>query len=54
MAFYFGIEKLNININGVVYKVATTSVFDGMSLLSSDGLKLMDLNGIYLTVKESD
>lgn len=48
MALYFKNEKLKIYIGGVAYQIAATSMFDGMSLLSSDGLKLMDLNGIYL------
>ena len=55
MATYLGDDKIKININGVVYKLnlfSTTPIFNGISLLSSEGYILKDNNGIYLTVKE--
>lgn len=55
MALYLGSEIIKININGVVYNLnlfSTTPIFNGASLLSSEGYILKDSNGIYLTAKE--
>lgn len=54
MALYFGNEKFNINIDGVVYNIAKALILEGISLLSFDGFRLMDSNGLYLTVEEDE
>lgn len=56
MALYLGSDKLKINSCGVAYcsRFTIPSIFEGIILLSSDGYMLQDLNGIYLTTKESE
>lgn len=58
MALYLGeSERLKIVINNVVYKLnlyTETPILNNIKLLSSDNLILLDANGVYLTVKESD
>ncbi len=55
MALYFNGEKLKINIDNTVRKVAsyvTAPIVNGIMLLSSDNYVLKDSNGVYLTTKE--
>ena len=58
MALYLGeSERLKIVINNVVYKLnlySSEHITNNARLLSSDNLILLDANGVYLTVKESD
>lgn len=58
MALYLGNSgKLNINLAGAVHHLnffSSTIIFNGIQLLSSDNYILKDLNGLYLTVKESE
>ena len=58
MALYLGnSEKLKINLNGVVYNLnlySTEVILNGVILISSNDYILKDINGLYLTVKESE
>lgn len=58
MALYLGnSEELKVYINGVKYKFNLYSnelIINSNVLLSSDDFILRDINGIYLTAKESD
>lgn len=57
MALYLGSEKVNINLNSVLYSLNLYSpnpVMNGDMLLLSDNCVLKDLNGLYLTAKKED
>ena len=58
MALYLGnSEKLKINLNGKIYNLNLYSpevILNGVVLLSSNDYILKDINGLYLTVKESE
>lgn len=57
MALYLGSNKVKININGELCCLnlfSETHIFDGIKLSSSDGYILKDLNGLYITAKESE
>ena len=57
MALYFGSEKQKIVLDGVVYCLNLFSeipIVNGIMLLSSDDYILKDVNGLYLTAKESE
>lgn len=58
MALYLGSSgKQKVILNGVLYRLnffSTTSITNGIRLLSSDNYILKDENGLYLTVEESD
>ena len=58
MALYLGnSEELKVYINDVKYKFNLYSnelIINSNVLLSSDNFILRDVNGIYLTAKESD
>ena len=58
MALYLGSSgKQKIILDGVVYRLnffTTTTITNGIRLLSSDNYILKDANGLYLTIKESD
>ncbi len=59
MALYLGNsnEKLKIVSNNtkVSMKIVTMpTIFSGVKLLSSDNYVLQDMNGVYLTAKESE
>lgn len=55
MALYLGNNKVKINLNGVVYCLNLFSenpITNGIRLLSYDGYRLKDSNGLYLTTKK--
>jgi hypothetical protein len=57
MALYLGNNKIQINLNGVVYCLniySATPIINNIKLLSSEGYILKDSNGVYLTIKESE
>lgn len=57
MALYLGSDEVDINLGGILYRLNLFSeipITNGVLLLSSDGYVLKDLNGIYLTAKESE
>jgi hypothetical protein len=57
MALYLGTDKVQINLNGIIYSLnifSENSILKGIRLLSSDGYVLKDSNGLYLTAKESE
>ncbi len=58
MALYLGnSEKLKINLDDIIYVLnlySTTSITNGVRLLSSEGYILKDSNGLYLTTKEGE
>lgn len=58
MALHLGeSEQLKVIINNVVYKLnfySSEIIEERNTLLSYDDLILLDLDGIYLTAKESD
>ena len=57
MPLYLGGNAVKININGIQYYLnlfSTTTIFNGIRLMSSEGYILKDSNGIYLTVKEGE
>jgi hypothetical protein len=52
MALYLGGNKVNINLDGVVYCLNLffeTPITSGIRLLSSDNYILQDSNEVYLT-----
>lgn len=55
MNTYLGNQKVKIHINGIAYclNLHTSSEYISGMLLSSDGFLLRDVNGIYLTVKDT-
>lgn len=57
MALYLGSDMIKININGASYHLNLFSdvpIINGIKLLSSEGYVLKDINGLYLTAKESE
>lgn len=57
MALYLGIEKQQLNVDGIVYCLnlfSATSIVNGIKLLSSENYVLKDINGLYLTAKEDE
>lgn len=57
MALYLGSEKVQINLNGIIYHLnlyTTTLILNGISLISSDDYILKDSNGLYLTVLDAN
>lgn len=57
MALYFGSEKVEIHLNGVLYDLNSffkTPTLNGVLLLSSDDYIIKDVNGLYLTAKEEE
>lgn len=57
MALYLGGEKVQINLDGVVYYLnlySTTPITNGIRLLTFENYILKDSNGLYLTTKESE
>lgn len=58
MALYLGSNgKQKINLNNVQYQLNLYSlipIINGIKLLSLDDYSLRDINGLYLTVKESE
>ena len=57
MALYLGTDKVSLNFRGVPHSInmiAAALILNGAMLLSSDDYVLKDINGIYLTVKESE
>lgn len=58
MSLYLGNSgKLRFILNGVVYHsnlFSTIPIINGATLLSSDNYTLKDVNGLYLTVEESE
>lgn len=57
MKIYFGTKQpLKLVLGGVTAKIEipTLTQSGGINLLSSDGYKLQDKNGLYLTSKESE
>lgn len=54
---YLGSNKVRINLNNKIYNIELLSkipILNGIRLLSSDNYTLKDLNGLYLTAKESE
>ena len=57
MALYLGENKLKIYLDGIAYDlkfIPETFIVYGIKLLSSDNYTLRDVNGLYLTSKESE
>lgn len=59
MALYLGSsDKLKINLNNVLYNInlfsSSTSITDGIRLLTFDNCTLKDANGLYITLKEGE
>ena len=57
MALYLGSDKVKINLDGVTYCLnlySTTLIINGICLLSLDNYLLKDINGLYITAKESE
>ena len=57
MALYFGSNKQKLSSNDSLFRMnfyTTTTVVNGIALLSSDNYMLKDKNGLYLTAKESE
>lgn len=57
MALYLGSDKVKINLDGVTYCLnlySTTLIINGICLLSLDNYLLKDVNGLYITAKESE
>ena len=51
MALYLGRDRVDINLDGVLYRfnlLSNTPIYNGVTLLSSDGYILQDSNGLYL------
>ena len=54
---YLGSNKVRINLNNKIYNIELLSkipILNGIGLLSSGNYTLKDVNGLYLTVKESE
>ena len=57
MALYLGSDKIQIYLDGILYKLNLYSekpITNGILLLSSDGYVLKDVNELYLTTKKED
>lgn len=57
MALYLGSNRQKISLGSVISCLnfyTTTTIVNGIALLSSDGYMLKDSNGLYLTAKESE
>lgn len=59
MALYLGNNKVKINLDGMIRKIAVFEDIDhvlleGIKLLSLDGYALKDSNGFYITAKEGE
>jgi hypothetical protein len=55
MALYLGSNKVQINLNGVLYKLnlySSVPIVEIRRLLSSEGYILKDANGLYVISKE--
>lgn len=51
MALYLGRDKVDINLDGILYRLNllfNMPIYDGVKLLSSDGYILQDSIGLYL------
>lgn len=57
MPLYLGSNKVKVNMGNNLYKInlySTNIITNGIRLLSLEGYILKDLNGLYLTSKESE
>ena len=57
MALYLGSDKVKINLNNAKYYLnlyTVIPIIDGVKLLSIDNYILRDINGLYITAKESE
>lgn len=55
MSLFLGTEKVNVVINGKIFKVHIPTVQPGVGsirLMSFDDYLLQDADGLYITVKE--
>ena len=57
MGLYLNGKKVKLNINSASYYLniySTAVILNGIKLLTSDNSILKDLNGLYITAKESE
>ena len=59
MALYLGTNKVKINLDGIIRKIAVFEDIDnvlleGIKLLSFDGYVLKDSNELYITAKDGE
>lgn len=57
MALYLGTNKVKINVDGKTYRLnllSTIPTIIGTRLLTPDDYILKDINGLYITAKESE
>ena len=57
MALYLGTYRVKINLDDMAYNLnlfSETLILNGIQLLSSESYILRDVNGLYLTAKESE
>jgi hypothetical protein len=57
MALYLAGDKVKINLDNIKYCLklfSTTSILNGIKLLTKDGYILKDANGLFITAKESE
>lgn len=59
MALYLGTNKVKINLDGMIRKIAILkdtedTLLSGIKLLSFDEYVLKDMNGLYITAKDGE
>ena len=57
MALYLGNDKVKLNLDGIAYKInwhSTILTIEEIILSSFDDCLLKDVNGLYLSMKESE
>lgn len=59
MALYLGTNKVKINLDGMIRKIAVFEDIDnvllnGIKLLSFEGYTLKDSNGLYITSRDGE
>lgn len=59
MALYLGTNKVKINLDGMIRKIAflkdtEDTLLSGIKLLSFEGYALKDMNGLYITAKDGE
>ena len=57
MALYLAGDKVKINLDNIKYCfkiISTTSILNGIKLLTKDGYIMKDANGLFITAKEGE